>query len=140
MGVIVDSNVVSELMRSEPDAGVLAWFDGLPEDEVWISAVAIGEVVYGVSRLDDGKRKTALLSRIDILVNEVFRGRCAALDAAAGYRAGVLNAELEKRGIEIGLADVQIAATCLVRGDVLATRNVKHFKHTGVEWINPWGE
>ncbi|GAB4007857.1 type II toxin-antitoxin system VapC family toxin [Glycomyces albus] len=141
MGVIIDTNVVSELMRSKPEPTVLTWIDALPSDEVWLTAITVQELFFGALRLgDEDRRKATLLSRIDIMVNEVFRGRCAPLDADAGERAGTLQAELERRGRVIDLEDMQIAAICLSREDTLATRNTKHFENLGIVLANPWSD
>ncbi|THV31402.1 type II toxin-antitoxin system VapC family toxin [Glycomyces paridis] len=140
MVVVVDTNVVSELIRAEPEPAVLDWFDGLPGVEPHLTATTVLELYFGAGRLPEGSRKTQLMNRIDIMVHEIFRGRVLAYDAVAAEIGGGLMADLERRGRAIGLADVEIAAVCSAAGAPLATRNTKHFEGLGLVLINPWSE
>jgi toxin FitB len=140
MVVVVDTNVVSELIRSTPEPAVLGWFDRLPGDEPRITATTVFELYFGAGRLPEGARKAQLVNRIDIMVHEIFRGRILAYDAVAAEIGGGLMAALERRGRAIGLADVEIAAVCSAAGAALATRNTKHFEGLGLVLIDPWSE
>ena len=138
MVVVIDTNVISELIRPDPEPAVLAWFDRLPGDEPRIAATTVLELYYGARRLPDGSRKTKLMNRIDLMVHEVFRERILGYDAAAAEVKGGIMADLERSGRIIGLADVEIAAICLTTGAMLATRNTKHFEGLGIDLVDPW--
>jgi len=137
--IVLDTNVISELFRSVPDQRVVVWLEALTGD-VAITAVALAELLAGVGRLPDGRRKDELSARIAAAV-EPFRGSRSILafdDAAAAHYAGVLLAR-QAAGHPISTADAQIAAICLAQGATCATRNVRDFAGTGVEVLNPWG-
>lgn len=138
MVVVVDTNVISELIRSKPEPAVIDWFDRLSGEEVRMAATTVGELYFGAARLPEGSRKVLLTNRIDIVVHEVFRGKVLAYDAAAAEIGGGLMAGLERRGRTIGLADVEIAAICAASEAALATRNTKHFEGLGIDLIDPW--
>jgi toxin FitB len=136
--IILDTNVLSELTRHTPEADVVAWLDSLPATEVATTSITAAELLYGISRLPDGQRKTSLTSAIHALINEDFHGRVESFDApAAAHYAAVVN-ERDKLRRPIRAADAQIAAICRARGAILATRNRKDFEETGVELVNPW--
>lgn len=138
--MVIDTNVISELMRPKPEPAVLDWFDSLPGDEPRITATTVGELYFGAHRKPEGSRKTQLMSRLDIMVHEIFRGRVLPYDEVAAEIGGNLMARLERNGRTIGLADVEIAAVCSAVGATLATRNTKHFEGLGLELIVPWNE
>ncbi|WP_007024447.1 type II toxin-antitoxin system VapC family toxin [Saccharomonospora iraqiensis] len=135
---VLDTNVVSELMRPEPDPGVMAWVDRLPAEDVFVTAVTAAELRYGAARLSDGRRKREVVVQVEELFAEDFRGRVLPFDdAAAGCYAEITVAR-EREGLAVGMADAQIAAICRSHGIPLATRNTKDFSGTGVELLNPW--
>lgn len=138
MVVVIDTNVISELIRSDPEPAVLDWFDRLPGDEPRITPTTVLELYYGARRLPEGSRKAKLMTRIDIMVQEVFRERILVYDAAAAEVGGGIMADLEGSGRTIGLADVEIAAVCVTTGAMLATRNTKHFEGLGIDLVDPW--
>jgi len=136
--IVLDTNVVSEIFRSSPEVRVVEWLASLKSD-VAITSVTFAELLAGVRRLPDGRRKDFLASRIDTALDP-YRGSRAVLpfdDTAADRYADVLVAR-EVAGSPISTADAQIAAICLANGAICATRNVKDFAHTGVELIDPW--
>lgn len=135
---VLDTNVVSELMRPEPDPGVMAWVDRLPAEDVFVTAVTAAELRYGAARLSDGRRKRELVVKVEELFAEDFRGRVLPFDdAAAGCYAEITVAR-EREGLAVSMADAQIAAICRSHGVPLATRNTKDFSGTGLELLNPW--
>lgn len=137
--IILHTNVISEIVRPSPDAGVVEWLSRLGGD-VAITSVTLAELLAGVRRLPEGKRQRRLSRAIDAALDP-YRGSRAVLpfdDGAADRYADVLGAR-EAAGIPISTADAQIAAICLVNGAVCATRNLKDFAHTGVELVDPWG-
>jgi len=136
--IILDSNVLSELIRGTPDSTVLAWVDSQPASELATTAINAAEMLYGVARLPDGRRKAQLDAAVAALVREDFRGRVAAFDASAAGHYAAVASERERRGHPIAAADAQIAAICRARGAALATRNTKDFEDSGIALINPW--
>lgn len=136
--IVLDTNVISEVFRPRPDARVVAWLESLAGD-VAITAITLAELLAGVSRLPDGKRKSALSTSIDAAL-QPYRETRAVLafdDEAAAQYADVL-VEREAAGLPISMADAQIAAICRAHHATCVTRNVKDFVGTGIELIDPW--
>lgn len=136
--ILLDTNVVSELTRSEPDPGVLAWLDELDASEVGTTAITAAELWYGVTRLPAGRGRTDLTEAVRGLLEEDFEERVAPFDAVAAQVYGLVVTDREQSGRPIGVADAQIAAVCRRLGATLATRNTKDFEGTGVDLVNPW--
>ncbi|AEH08156.1 MULTISPECIES: type II toxin-antitoxin system VapC family toxin [Protofrankia] len=136
--IALDTNVVSELMRARADPGVVAWIDSQPADEIYLTAVTMAELRYGVARLPEGRRRTDLTDRLQRAVEAGFTGRVLPFDddAAAHYADIVVGRE--QQGLPIAMADAQIAAICRSHSADLATRNTKDFAHTGIDLIDPW--
>lgn len=136
--IILDTNVISEIFRPLPESRVVDWLTSL-EGDVAITSVTLAELLAGLRRLPDGRRRDALTRRIDAALAP-YRGGRAVLsfdDVAADRYADVLVARA-RAGAPISTADAQIAAICLTHGATCATRNVKDFQHTGVELVDPW--
>jgi predicted nucleic acid-binding protein len=136
--IILDTNVISELARIDPEPNVVTWLDSRPAAEVATTAITAAELLYGVARLPDGRRKAALVETIDALINEDFRDRVEPFDARAAEQYAAVGGGREKKGRPIKTADAQIAAICLVHRATLATRNTGDFTDTGIDLINPW--
>jgi toxin FitB len=136
--IVLDTNVVSELMRLEPAAAVLNWVDRQPADEMYLTAITVAELLYGVARLPDGKRKTDLAERIEAVLSEDFEHRICPFDETAAAHYADIVVHRERLGRPISTADAQIAATCRSHAALLVTRNVDNFTETAVEIINPW--
>jgi toxin FitB len=136
--IVIDSNVASELMAEEPAARVIAWFDGVESERLWLNAITIFEIKRGLDDLDPGKRKQALLSSFDALVMGEFDRRVLPFDLSAAVHAAQINADRKNRGKPAGFADTQIAGIVVSRGAAIATRNVRHFSDLPVAVINPW--
>jgi predicted nucleic acid-binding protein len=136
--IILDTNVLSELVRRSPDPGVIDWLDSFPADDVATTAITAAELLYGVGRLTPGRRKSALFEAVNALLAEDFEGRVLPFDSAAAAHYAEVVAGREQLGRPIGMADAQIAAVCHARGTSLATRNTKDFTDTGVELVDPW--
>jgi predicted nucleic acid-binding protein len=139
--IVLDTNVVSELMREAPDDRVLSWLNAQPSDEVWVTAMTAAELLAGVAALPNGARKRSLADKVATLLTEIFAGRILPFsqEAAASYAAVIA----QRRGIgaPIGTADAVIAATCLAAdADVFITRNIEDFRGTGLELLNPWDD
>lgn len=138
--IILDTNVLSELVKPVPEQRVVDWLDSLVPDEVMTTAVTAAELWYGVRRLPDGKRKSELAEGIDAMLFEDLGGRIEVFDAAAATRYADIVLARERLGRPIAAADAQIAAICARRKATLATRNVKDFEGTGVTLVNPWDD
>jgi predicted nucleic acid-binding protein len=136
--IVLDTNVVSELIRPRPDARVLAWVDGQQARSLTITAVTAAELRYGVARMSKGRRRTNLEADIDALITRDFADRVLpfGVDASGAFGAIVVNREAI--GQPITTADAQLAAICRTTGATLATRNIADFIDTGVELVNPW--
>jgi predicted nucleic acid-binding protein len=135
--IVLDTNVVSELMRPSVAAPVRDWLAGQPTASLCTTAITVAEIRYGLERLASGQRKDRLIAAAgDIFA--AFHEYVLPFDAHAAARYAVIVADRERAGQPIDGFDAQIAAICRDRGAVLATRNVKHFGDTGVEVVDPW--
>ena len=136
--MVLDTNVVSELMRAAPESAVLNWLDAQPSSELWLTAVVAAELMFGVARLPEGGRKQQLAHNVAAMLEQDFAGQVLAYDLAAASIYAELVAQRERTGRPIAMADAQIAAICLAHGASLVTRNKKDFDGLGLMVINPW--
>jgi toxin FitB len=136
--ILVDTNVISELMRSRPAQEVLDWFAIQKTTELFFSAVSEAELRAGAAILPAGKRRDKLTASIDIMIEEDFAGRVPSFDSAAAKVYAAIAARRRAAGGRIAEADCQIAAIARVLGAAVATRNVDDFEGCGVEVVNPW--
>lgn len=136
--IVLDTNVISELFRSRPEPRVVAWLEALADD-VAITTITLAELLAGVRRLPDGRRKADLEVAIDGAIQPYreTRSLLAFGEAAAAEYADVLVAR-ERAGMPISMADAQIAAICRAHRAVCATRNTRDFAQIGVELVDPW--
>lgn len=138
--ILLDTNVVSELMRPAPDAAVQRWFAGLGADTLATTSICLSEIVYGLSRLPHGQRRIALFEKLEIFVGPDSGLPVLALDDAAARESGRLRAMKEAMGKAAASSDMMIAGIVLAMGAALATRNVRDFDGLGLNLINPWSE
>lgn len=136
--IVLDTNVVSELMRKTPERGVISWVDRFSAAEVLVTAVTAAELMYGVARLPDGRRKRELRAQVEGLLAEDFQDQILPFDSRAAAHYAEIVASRERAGRPISMADAQIAAICRNWSAGLATRNVDDFVDTGIEAVNPW--
>lgn len=136
--IVLDTNVVSALMRDEPDANVTRWLDQQAPRSIWTTSITVFEVRYGLARMDAGARKRRLSTLFDALLKEDIRGRVFQFDTLAAERTATLMADLQRIGRSIDLRDGMICGIALVRQVGVATRNVRHFAATSVSIVNPW--
>ncbi|MCU7247893.1 type II toxin-antitoxin system VapC family toxin [Pseudomonas koreensis] len=136
--ILLDTNVLSEFMRAEPEARVIAWIDAQPAMDLAISAITVAEILHGIARLPFGKRKQKFEAHAMAMFEEDFAGRILPFDAHAAVEYATLVADGEAKGRAMSMADAQIAAICRTHGASIATRNVKDFEFSGVDVINPW--
>jgi len=136
--IILDTNIVSELMKTQPDEGVLSWFSELSGQAIMITSITVAELRYGVAALPNGKRRTRLDTLITEMIDEDFESSILDFGRQAGEAYGLLAAELKNKGIGVGQSDVMIASIAVVNEATLATRNEKDFEHCGINIINPF--
>ena len=137
--IIVDTNVVSELMRPSPSRQVRNWVSAQAPGELCTTAITVAEIRYGLERLADGRRKQSLLSAVTE-VFAAFSDYIQPFDADAAIWYATIVARRDRLGLPIDGFDAQIAAICRIRGAALATRNAKDFRETGIDVIDPWQE
>lgn len=135
--IILDSNVLSELMRTAPAEAVVAWVRDQEPAALCTTAVSVAEIHYGIQRLPGGRRRSRLRQEAD-LVFASFREVILPFDAQAARHYADVVVERERAGTPISGFDAQIAATCRTHRAALATRNVDDFEGLGLELVNPW--
>jgi hypothetical protein len=137
--IVLDTNVISEMLRQTPSPRVLAWLDAQPASELYLCTPVLAELYYGIARLIQSARKRGLLSSYRQIVDELFAGRILAFDAGAAEDYGELMAKLSAEGKPMSLINAMIAATARTNGATLATRNTAHFSGAEVPLVNPFG-
>lgn len=135
---VLDTNVVSELMRPVPEPAVRAWVAVRRAGDMYFSAVSEAELRYGVAILPAGRRRKTLAEAVDGLVREDFAGRVLPFDSVAAQAYAEIAATRRRAGRPVCQADCQIAAVAQARGFAVATRNVRDFAGMGIEVVNPW--
>ena len=138
MNLLLDTNVLSEVTRPQPDEAVLRWLDGRDEDRTFISVVSIAEISRGVALLDDGKRKGALKEWLTHDLPQRFEHRVLPVNERVAHAWGDLMGLAKRCGRGMSSMDGLIAATAVAHNVVLATRNTKDFDGFGIELVDPW--
>ncbi len=135
--ILLDTCVVSEAIRPNPEPAVLAWLETLDEKQVYLPSLVLGELRKGVELLGPGKKKEALSLWLEQL-DQRFDRRIVNFDSVAAHRWGVLTSQAETSGTPLPVVDGQLAALASVTGAVFATRNTADFEATGIALFNPW--
>lgn len=135
--ILLDTCVLSEIARPTPDRGVLTWYDALPDEQIVLSVLTIGELQKGIELLEPGTRRSQLQRWLDGLV-ELFGTRILRIDEPEVRRWGSMSAAGRRAGRVRSPVDGLLAATALHHDLTLATRNEANFEGTGVRLINPW--
>lgn len=136
--IILDTNVLSALMRTAPDAAVVRWLDRQPAESIWITSITLFEARLGLALLPKGRRRQSLELAFNRLLAEDLEGRVVDFDSVAATEAAALAAARQRSGRSVDMRDTQIAGIALARRAALATRNVRHFQDVGVTVIDPW--
>ena len=136
--IIVDTNVISELMRPVPDDTVLQWMNAQRKLDIGTTAITVAEILYGIEAVAEGRRKAQLMEAAALLFDSEFRGRILAFDQMAAVEYAAIVIQCRRVGTPISMAYAQIAAICRRAGAPLATRNIRDFAQTGITLINPW--
>lgn len=138
MSFLLDTNVVSEWVKPRPDPGVVAWLNGIDEERVFISVVTLAELRHGVERMNAGRRRAQLDAWLNGELLVRFDGRVLPIDAATADVWGRIVARRGGKGRPIGMMDAFIAATAIVHGLQLVTRDVSDLADLAPGTVNPW--
>ncbi len=136
--IILDTNVVSALMRDPPDPAIIAWLDRQPPTLLWVTAITVLENRFGIARMPAGRRRDALAEAFERVIADDLEGRVLAFDSAAAEPTAALMARRQAEGRAGELRDSMIAGIALARRATLATRNVRHFDDAGLDIVDPW--
>ncbi|HEX4642334.1 MAG TPA: type II toxin-antitoxin system VapC family toxin [Candidatus Acidoferrales bacterium] len=136
--IILDTNVLSEMMRERPDRRVMAWLNRQPQTSVWITSVTILEIHFGLELLGAGNQRAQMTKALEALLVEDLGNRVAPFDTAAAQNAAILMASRRRAGRPVELRDTLIAGVALARHATIATRNSAHFEDLPIPVVNPW--
>ena len=136
--IILDTNVLSALMRTAPEAPVVTWLDRQPAESVWITSITVFETRLGLALVPQGRRRRALEAAFVRLLEDDLENRVLDFDAAAATSAASLAADRQRAGHPADMRDTQIAGIAIARHATLATRNVRHFADLKVPVVDPW--
>ncbi|MFN4278542.1 MAG: type II toxin-antitoxin system VapC family toxin [Ferrovibrio sp.] len=136
--LILDTNVVSELMRPEPDMAVWVWMSRQAPASLHTTSITFAEILYGLTLLPESRRRQGLLVAVGRIFAEQFQGRILSFDENAAPDYAALMAERRRIGRPMALLDAQIAAIARRQKAIVATRNVKDFEDCGIGVVNPW--
>lgn len=135
--IVFDTNVASELMKPTPDEAVRNWYTAQRSKGLYMTAITVAEIRYGIERMPNGRRK----QQLSAAAGEIFTECADAIlpfDVVAAVLYSQVLSERDRAGLPIAPADAQIAAICRIVDATLATRNTKDFVETGVKLLNPW--
>lgn len=145
MKFLLDTNAISETLRSRPNLGFMGWFEtvGSPQDDfddrLHVSVLTIGEMRRGALRLGSDARGALLQDRIDGIVAE-YGDRLISVNLSVVERWAMLSETYRSTGLNVGITDELLAATALAHDLTLVTRNLRHFEHSGCRVLSPWSE
>lgn len=136
--IVLDTNVISELFRPEPNAQVEVWLSAQVAKDVFLTAITAAELRFGVASMADGKRKNALTAGLEAILSDVFEGRVLGFGPEAAVPYADIATTRRSLGRPISQFDCQIAAICQVHSAAIATRNVRDFEGCGLAVVDPW--
>ena len=136
--IIIDTNVLSALMHTVPEAPVVAWLDRQPAESIWITSITLFEAYLGLALLPSGRRRKMLETAFARVLNDDLENRVLDFDSAAATEAASLAAVRQKKGQPVDMRDTQMAGIALARRAAIATRNVRHFADLKISLVNPW--
>jgi predicted nucleic acid-binding protein len=136
--ILLDTNVVSELMRARPHKSVLEWLDSQPWDTLYLCAPVLAELLYGIDRLPNGRRKDLFVEALTRIETELYGGRVLSFDQSAAAHYARLTVARERRGHRMQQMDALIAAIAATHGASIATRDMRGFASLGLDLINPF--
>jgi len=138
--IVLDTNVLSEVLRANPEPRVVEWLNDQPRTSVFTTTITRGEILYGIRVMPAGKRRDGLWDAATKIFDFDFDGQVLSFDSAAADEFAEISAARRAAGRPIAQLDAQIAGITRSRGAQLATRNVSDFQKCGFELINPWGK
>ena len=136
--IVLDTNVLSALMRTNPDTVVVDWLDRQPADSVWVTSITVFEVRFGLALLPKGRRRNALERAFDRVLTEDLSSRVLTLDETAAATAAQIAADRQRAGRIVDLRDTLIAGIAEAHRATIATRNTRHFEGLDVPVVDPW--
>jgi toxin FitB len=136
--IIVDTNIISEAMKSKPEAAVRDWLSSAAVIGLWTTSITIMEVRFGLEKLPDGKRRKDLETAFETFLAAAFDDRVLEFNEAAARSAASLQARRHRAGLNVEIKDIMIAGIALSRSAILATRNTRHFADAGIRLVNPF--
>jgi len=136
--MLVDTNVLSAMMRIAGEPTVERWFDAQPPESVWTTTITISEIRFGLALLAPGRRRDRLYDAFDHAIDEILGGRVLPFDRTAAETAAAIAARQRQIGWSVEIRDVQIAGITAARKATLATRNTRHFENLGIILVDPW--
>jgi predicted nucleic acid-binding protein len=136
--ILLDTNVLSALMRVEPVQAVVDWLDRQPPESIWTTSITVFEARFGLALLPQGKRRTSLEIAFERVIEDDLDNRVLPFDAAAAGEAATLAAKRRQGGYTVDFRYTQVAGIALARFATIATRNVRHFDGLSVPVVNPW--
>jgi toxin FitB len=136
--IVLDTNVLSALMRRDVDPVVVAWLDDQPAESIWTTAVTVFEIRFGLEILADGRRRRQLEEAFDRALEDDFEGRVLGFEQSAALEAASIAARRRQAGQPIEIRDAQIGGIVAARRATLATRNTRHFRDLGIAMVDPW--
>jgi predicted nucleic acid-binding protein len=136
--ILLDTNVISALMRDAADRTVVSWLDRQAPETTWTTSISVYEVELGLAIMSQGRRRRALAEAFALVLNEDIGGRVAVFDRAAAKAAAGLAARRQQAGRPVDTHDTQIAGIAMSRRATIVTRNVRHFLGVDVPVIDPW--
>jgi predicted nucleic acid-binding protein len=136
--IVLDTNVLSALMRSSPDAVVVEWLDRQPADSVWLTSITVFEARFGLALLPKGRRRSGLERAFDRVLMEDLSSRVLTLDEMAAVTAAQIAADRQRAGRIVDLRDTLIAGIAQARRATIATRHTRHFEGLDVPVVDPW--
>ena len=136
--IVLDTNVLSALMRTNPEVVVVAWLDRQPADSVWLTSITVFEARFGLALLPKGRRRSGLERAFERVLTEDLSNRILALDEMAAVTAAQLAADRQRSGRPVDLRDTLIAGIAQSRRATIATRNARHFEGLDVPVVDPW--
>lgn len=136
--VLVDTNVLSALMRIAIEPAVERWFDAQSPESVWTTTITVFEIRFDLTLLAPGRRHDRLHDAFDIAIDDILGGRVLPFDRTAAEAAATLAARQRQIGRPVEIRDLQIAGIAVARKATLATRNFRHFENLGIVLVDPW--
>lgn len=136
--IVIDTNVLSEVMRPSPRSAVVSWLNRQDVTTLYLTAVSLAELRFGIARLDAGRTKDDLSTRLDLMLERVFGGRILPFTSQAAQIFADRMASARRNGRAVSFQDGVIAASCAAAGFSIATRDISPFEAMGLSVLNPW--